>query len=331
MALACSALSSGRRASRDPYGQFAAKNSLLADGLVALDRRQGLSSPKRRAPKQPAAEKASSQRPFAAEGLLLPRFGQVAGRVPDQAHGEAPPLRKARSAPGTPALAGQDEAEAPQRCRHKAASERGGRVAGFLQAALVRTKQKRHTVDGSVSAPAQSDMPRACAEGGEYGANSLGILAKQSKAQPRLMLGKTASACSTEPPDPKDKVTPILTFSTEDDEEAGDCASPRSAASTICDPWGMASETPRDIQVGCDTGLAWEGLRGRGWKPSPKNASFYLLQPSTEVLIFGTDADLDGVRGTITIVDAAESLYRVRLPDGSQRKILAERCRVIDP
>ncbi|CAK0838113.1 unnamed protein product, partial [Prorocentrum cordatum] len=110
-----------------------------------------------------------------------------------------------------------------------------------------------------------------------------------------------------------------------------DCDSPKSVASTICDHWGMARATPADTRAGDDATLARGGPRERVWKPSPKSADCCLLQPSTEVLIFGTGSDLDGVRGTITIVDAAEGLYRVRLPSGSQRKIMAGLCRAVDP
>jgi len=328
MSIVGAASPTSRTFSRNPYSQLAVKNSLLADGLVAVDRRQGIGSPRRRA------------RATKSEGPPLPQFGQVAGWVPYQAWSAPSP---------EPAPAGQDGREVPQRRRHEAAARRSRHAASSLQAALLSTKQKSEAIDGGVPAAAQPAMPKACDEGREYGTVALDTPTKQKsraidcsmsraaqadnpKAQLLLAFGKAASVCSTEPPDAKDKVRLIFACSTRDDEEEeADCISPKSVASTICDHWGMAKATPADLRAGDDAGLAWEDLRARGWKPSPKNANCYLLQPSTEVLIFDTGSDLDGVRGTITIVDAAEGLYRVRLPDGSQRKIVAEKCRVVDP
>jgi len=331
-----------RTFSQNPYNQLAVQNSMLADGLVAVHRRQGPGRPGRRA------------RATKSEGPLLPQFGQVAGWVPDQARGQElqprSPARKVWSAPApVPALAGQGGPEVQQRCGHEGAARRSRHAASSMQAAVRSAKQESPTIDGSVPTTAQPDITKVCDEGREDGTVVLGTPTNQeshavedhlsravapeiSKAQPHLAFDRAASACSTEPPDAKDKVRLIFACSTRDDEEEeADCISPKSVASTICDHWGMAKATPADLRAGDDAGLAWEDLRARGWKPSPKNANCYLLQPSTEVLIFDTGSDLDGVRGTITIVDAAEGLYRVRLPDGSQRKIVAEKCRVVDP
>ncbi|CAK0828832.1 unnamed protein product [Prorocentrum cordatum] len=333
-----------RTFSQNPYNQLAVQNSMLADGLVAVHRRQGPGRPGRRA------------RATKSEGPLLPQFGQVAGWVPDQARGQElqprSPARKVWSAPApVPALAGQGGPEVQQRCGHEGAARRSRHAASSMQAAVRSAKQESPTIDGSVPTTAQPDITKVCDEGREDGTVVLGTPTNQeshavedhlsravapeiSKAQPHLAFDRAASACSTEPPDAREKVRPILAFSAsgqEEEEEEADCNSPKSVASTICDHWGMTRATPADTKAGDDATLALGDLRQRVWRPSLKNADCCLLQPSTEVTIFGTGSDLDGVRGTITIVDAAEGLYRVRLPNGSQRKIMAGLCRVVDP